>query len=288
MTVARATHITKRRKLAELFERGGEVRFNADGVNDGEPLKDDIVVWVRPPSPLERDQSLREATATRARAVLAAKRNPDEDPDSVTVQGNLAAMEVSDLIDFLLAQETGDHRQEANRRVLAEEEWEDFEALRDSMRQWEEEGFPETEEWQPLIDRDAEFGRQVDAAFEVIEAAAREAYELMSRPVLEKKVYNLRIEAVGNQAFMKTYQEQMLYFACRDGDDHSLYFFENVRELNGMPEEVQDALANKLASFIQNPADAKNSPGAAPGSASSEPPAKQETSEASIPEVVTA
>jgi hypothetical protein len=72
----RKSNIAKRRKLEELFARGTEVRFNSDGVNRGDPKDDDLVVWVTPPSPLQREQAVRDAQADRARLMLRIKRDP--------------------------------------------------------------------------------------------------------------------------------------------------------------------------------------------------------------------
>lgn len=288
MALAKITNIQKRRKLSELFEKGGEVRFNRDGVNEGDPTPEDIVVYVKPPNPLERDMSIRDATAVRARAILAAKRNPEGDDDAVASKAAIEDLTLDDLIEFLLGHQDSDLGMEAQRRVLLKNEWKDFEALRDSVRQWEELGFPEDDEWKDIEARDVEFDVQVRAELADLRETAREGLTMLDRDLLEKKAMERRIETIGNTAFMRAYQEQMLYYACRDGEDKSLYFFENSREMLTMPEEVQAALANKLASFINNPVDAKNSPRVVPSSDSSAPPANPETSEVSGPVGATA
>lgn len=285
--MAKVTNIAKRRKLSELFERGTEVRFNADGVNTGEPTPDDITVFVRPPNPFERDMALREAAACRARAVLAARRRPDEDADSITSIAAISNLSTDDLIDYLITQKEGDTLAEGQRRVLAEEEWKDFDQLRDSVRQWSEAGYPEDDHWLPIIERDNEFGRQVRAAADAVRDAAREAYRLVSREKLEEQAFEKRIDVLGNQAFMKAYQENMLFYACKD-EDKKTQFFETVQEILEAPEEVQEALANTLSSFLNSPGDAKNSQRAAPSSDSAEPSANQEISEPSGQETVSA
>lgn len=287
LTLAKITNIQKRRKLSELFERGGEIRFNADGVNEGDPTPDDIVIWVRPPNPLERDMAIRDASATRARATLAAKRDPEADDEAVASKAAIQDLSLTELIDFLLDSDESELTAEAQRNILDREEWKDFEALRDSVRQWEEAGFPDTDEWKEVEERDSAFGAQVRDEVVRLRVIAGEGLGMLDRSILEKKALDKRIETLGNQAFMRTYQEHMLYYACRDGDDKSLHFFENVNEMLSMPDEVQRALADKLASFINNPVDAKNSPRADRSSDSSVPPGKQEISEVSGPDGVT-
>lgn len=278
MTLAKITHIQKRRKLSELFERGGDVRFNEDGVNTGDPTPNDIVVYVRPPNPFERDMAIRDATARRARAILVAKNDPDSDDEIIASKAAIVEMSNDELIEYLVANQDNDLTAEAQRRVLDKSEWEDFEAFRDSVRQWEEAGYPEGEEWEAVERRDAIFGAQVAEELANLQEASREALNMLGRDQLEHKALEIRVDTLGNQAFMRAYQEQMLFYSCRDGDDHSLYFFENAKELLTMPEEVQKALADKLGSFINNPVDAKNSSRADRSSDLSVPPAEQETS----------
>ena len=78
----------------------------------------------------------------------------------------------------------------------------------------------------------------------------------------------------------------MLFYSCRDDEDHNELFFEDVKEMRSFPEELIRTLADSLSEFISQVAEAKNSPRAAPGSESAEPPVKPETSPASTPVTV--
>lgn len=276
----RLSNIQKRRKLQDLFVRGVEVRFNQDGVNEGEPTEDDVVVFVTPPSPLQREMAVRDGQAAKARAVLAMKR--DEGSDTATVsRAFVAEMDLNGLIEYLCAMSEGERQTEATRTILGKEEWADIDALRDSLREWEEAGYPEDDEWQLVLDRDKEYGDQVQAEMLVLLDAERDAYKLMPREVLEKKAMERRSEVHGTQEFMAAYQNSMLFFACRDADDHSVTFFETVQEMRSYPDEVQEALSLALATFISEVAEAKNSPRAGSGSDSVAPPVEPETSPAS-------
>ena len=300
---AQKTNIQKRRRLSELYARGAEARFNEGGGaafhesktdDEGEPLRiagsedfvrtdDDLVIWVRPPSPLQRDQALRESQAARSRALLTARRD-DDSADAAITKAFIAEMEDGTLIDYVLSASEQERREQAQREVLAEDEWKDFASLQDAMRQWDEAGNPRTDEWKPLIDKDVEFGRQISKATKEIREADRESFKMMGRGNLERKAFEKRIELIGSQAFVQEYERQMIFYACRDDEDHDLLFFEDVDDLSQQDELVQEVLSDTLATFIEDPAEAKNSPRVAPGSEVSELPEKPETSESSTPE----
>jgi hypothetical protein len=281
-------NIAARKRLAALYERGVELRFTADGVAKGpfdEPLDEDkgVAIWIAPPSPLQRQQALNEASASRARATLRARRE-DDSAEALAANAFLASMGHATLVDYVLTIGESDRRTQAQREVLALEEWEDFTALRDAMRQWDDAGNPDDDEWRPLVDRDREFGRQVNAAADRLREAARETLDSLPRAELERRAFDKRIDLVSSQAFMSTFEEWMMYYSCRDDRDHSELFFDSPEDLADSDQQIQDNVADAVAEFIQDPAEAKNSQGAASGSEPSELPEEPETSEASTPE----
>lgn len=283
---SKRTSIQKRKRLQALFERGGYVRFNDTGVvdKDAEEGPDDIKVWVGPPSPLQREMAIREAQAARSRAMLEA-RGDSNSSQYLNARAFLASLDQEQLADYVLDLDDADRMGRARREVLMEKEWEDFNALRDAMRQFEEAGSPQDDpEWEHLINRDRLFGDQVQEVFERLRDGDRESLMLQPRVELEKKALEKRVDQAGGTVFMKTYEDWMLYYACRDDEDHSQQFFEDLSDLKSMPDEVQDVLAHRLADFINEAAEAKNSPRAASGSASSVPSDAPETSEPSGPQ----
>lgn len=284
-------NIKARKRLQALYARGTVVRFNADGWEKGpfeEPLgpddEDTVEIYVCAPSPLQREQALREAQAARARASLAAKDENSDTNEAVMARGWVANLSLDGVIDNALELDEGERRASAEREVLSREEWEDFDALMDAMRQWDEAGNPRTEEWQPLIERDLEFGRQLREEANRRRADDRESMKMLPRKQLEERVFTKRIELAGTQAFMAKYEEQMLLYACRDPEDHDELFFFDGEELLSQDDLVQEALTTVLAEFIKDPREAKNSQRAESGSEQSEPPVEPEISEASIPE----
>jgi hypothetical protein len=80
----------------------------------------------------------------------------------------------------------------------------------------------------------------------------------------------------------------MTYYSVRDIKDHSQLFFESAKEWAEQDDQIRSTVNGALQGFIQEAAEAKNSQGVVSGSESSEPPSKQETSEASTPQAATA
>lgn len=283
MASKKKTNIEKRRRLAALYERGTDVRFNEDGVVEDEEDRsdDDVVLWVQPPNSLQREQAMRAAQSAKTRVNLAVK---DEDSDAYLEAALMAHnLDADGKRNYLLEAQMGDFRQRAIRDVLADDEWSDFSTLQDSMREWEEAGFPEDGEWASVKKRDEEYGKQVQARIKEIMEATRESLKILSDAELEEKVITRYGEALSNQAFMEAYEYHMLYFACRDDENHKQLFFEDVEDMRSMPEFVVQSLADELSEFIKDPREAKNSPRAVVGSQQSVPSSAPETSEASTP-----
>lgn len=282
----RRTNIQRRRRLQELFERGTEVRFNAGGVmNEGQSQsEDDVIVWVTPPSPLQREQAVRDAQATRAKLLLKAKNDPDSVPAAISEQ-YVREMSFEDKVMYLSEIDSAEIQTEATRNVLAQDEWEDIDALRDLMRQWEEAGSPTDDpEWNDLLQRDIEFGDEIQQEVIRISAAKEESLRMVAEDQLTERALEKRLEVMGNQAFMDAYQNNLVFYACRDEDDHRELFFENVEDMRSYPDEVQEAVLYAFSTFITEAGEAKNSPRVADGSEPSEPPVEPETSESSTPE----
>lgn len=286
--MSKQARIEKRKKLEALFDQGEYVWFTADNGRfvehtEDESTEEDMAIWVRPCDPLQREDVVREAQAARARVIVASK--DSESNEWLNVRAFIVSMEMDTLVEYVLDLDEGERISEARRTVLKESEWEDFNALRDSMRRYEEAGSPQgDEEWEPLLKRDREFGEQVSEVATELRKSAWDAMHLMPRAELEKRAFTKRSEQSGSTAFMREYEAGMLFYACRDDEDHSELYFDSINDLRAQPQDLQDALAAKLAVFISEAAEAKNSQGAAPSLPSSEPSDDPEISESSGPE----
>lgn len=280
--------IKKRRRLQELYARGREVRFTADSVQDGpfeESLGEDaeaVAMWICPPSPLQREQALRDAQAARQRALLRARKDEDS-LESAAARSFIAGLSDDQLHEYLLSLDQADRFQEAQRVVLKDDEWSDFTELQDAMRQWEEAGKPEGDEWTPLLERDTEFGKQVAAESDRLRDSALESLKAVPRPEKEKRAFDKRIELEASSAFMEHYEWAMMFYGCRDDEDHNELFFEDIDEMRSQDERIQKVIGDILGTFITDTREAKNLQRVAPGLESSVLPEEPETSEVSTP-----
>lgn len=298
-----ARNIAARRKLGELYEKGEELRFDAEGAVRGPfneeaqrhgPFEDpcgadEVAVWVTNPHPLQRDMALRDAQAARARAVLAVRRDK-ESLEYLTALSFLSEMSDDTLVEYVLVSGDDTRRQDAERDVLAQEEWSNISELQDSWRHYAEEPPDDADsdpQYQALLARDAEYGKQIRERQDQLREGDRDSLSLQPRAVVEKKAMESRADLIATQAFMHMYERQMQFYGVRDIDDHKQLFFESAKEMESYPKQVQDAVGEVLAQFLDG-SQAKNSPRVASGSTSSEPPVSPETSEASTPQTLSA
>lgn len=298
-----ATNIKSRRKLSDLYKRGVEVRFGpgdggeptgkvgpfVDSDGSPEPLPEDwVACWVQPPSPLQREQALRDAQAARARSLVRAKRDENSE-EHLTAMAFLMEMTDETLIDYVLVSDMESRRQDAMREVLAEDEWKDITTYQEAFRQFDEmdeEDLKDNDEYKAMLEVDAKFGTQIADRERELYEAAYEALKMQGRPTVEKRALEKRSEIAASQVFMAEYERQMMFYSVRDIDDHGVLFFESARECAEQEDGVREIFAEALEQFISDVGEAKNSQGAASGSESSEPPSEPETSEASTPQTV--
>lgn len=303
-------NIKARRKLSDLYKTGVEIRFGPNGpqvgkepdgtigglVRDDEgneipPGEDDIQMWIQPPNPLHRDMAMRDAQASRAKALVRAKRD-EESEEHLTVMAFLADMSDETLLEYCLIQQNDEFRQDAIREVLGEDEWEDMNSYQEAIRQYDEtdltmEQLLEDPEWVALNELDVKFGKQVAGREKEIREAAREGLLVQlsaGRGNLERKALKFRSEQVGTQAFMHRYEQEMLFYSVRDFEDNGVLFFGSSREFAEQNDEIKQTISAALAPFISDSAEAKNWQGVVSGLGSSEPPNEQETSGASTPQ----
>lgn len=299
--------IRARRKLAELYRTGVEVRIGLgdDGEpkgriapggkgkfldDDGKPVPvgdDEVALWIQPASPLQREQALRDAQGARAKALLRAKREKDSE-EHLTVMAFLVEMDDEQLYEYVLASQRDERRQQAVRELLGEDEWAEVTTWQDAMAGFEEnppeEGTADWDDYQQLLQLDQKFGDEVEKRELSMRESALDVMRMRGRAAAEEEALKRRSEVAGSQAFMYEYEHKMLFFSVRDPDATGQLFFESARELAEQPEAFHGILQEALEPFISEVAEAKNSPGAASGSDSSELPNKPEISEASTPQ----
>lgn len=303
------TNLKARRKLSELFKEGIEVRFwqTEDGPvgaraphkdekewqnAEGEPLQppsgdEAVALWVQPPNPFQREMAMRDAQGARARALIRAKRDADSE-EQLTILAFLADMSMETLIDYVLQSDEDTRRNDAIRETLAEEHWADVNDIQEALRQFDEMAEDELkqhqDEYDAVLERDSQFGKEVAERQAQLTEAARDVLKMRNRDDLERRALDKRSEIVGSQAFMYEYELQMHFYSCREIADNKALFWESAREFAEAHETIKELVSNANSLFISDGGEAKNSPGVASGSDSSEPPSEPETSDPSTPE----
>lgn len=262
-------NITARKKLGALYARGIAVRFGEDGPRYGDQkngsfseedvlLEDEIEIWVAPPNPHQREMAMREAQASRARSLLRVKSDENSE-EYLTTKAYLAEMDIVTLTDYLVIATQEERTQAAIREILAKAEWENIDELRDAMAQFDEAADAASDpEWQSLLERDIEYGKQVAEVEARLADEERVSLSVLDRDDLEKRGMERRKEIVGSQAFIYEYERQMKFYAVREPGNHATLFFENAKELTEQDELIQIAISEALTRFIKDGSEAKN------------------------------
>lgn len=264
------TAIKARKKLSELYKKGVEVRFGPNP-ETGEPEgkigpfedpagPDQVCMYVRAPSSIQREMALRDGNAKRARALVNAKRHEDSE-EHLTILAFMADMDDETLYDYVIIGDQAERRQEAVREILALDEWKDMTDLQDAMRQFMEMSEEEREadpEWESMRERDDQFGDQVAEREKELIDSMREALRMQGRARAEEKALTKRAELAGSQAFLQEYERQMLFYSIRTVEDEGELFFSSARELAEQPEDVLEVLAEAVLPFISDGNEAKN------------------------------
>lgn len=296
--------IKARRLLSDLFKEGVEIRFGKDPqtgekkgwigpfLNDeGQPKlcpDDQVAMFITPADPLQREIAMREANAKRARALVRSKREESSE-EHLTIMAFLADMDDETLVDYVILGDTPRRRADAEREILALDEWKDMESYQDAMRQFSSkspEELLDDPEWEAMMELDEKFATQIEERELELRDAQRDVLRMRvrsDRGQVERQALDKRAEMVGTQAFMNEYELQMTYFSVRDPDDITKLFFDNPEQLARQPEVVREAIHDALMPFITDGNEAKNSLRAASGSPQSELPSEPEISASSIP-----
>ena len=264
-------NIAARKKLSALYARGIAVRFGADGARfgtkpNGQFEDDDVLgeeeveLWIAPPNPHHREMAMREAQAARARSLLAIKKQDKDSEEYLTSQAYLADMDLATLIDYLIIA-TGDQRtQAAIREVLAKDEWENIDELRDAMAQYQddENADPSDPQYKALLERDIEYGQQVAEVEKRLTEEERVSLEVLSRDDLEKRALERRGEIAASQAFIYEYERQMKFYSVREPGNHDTLWYSKPQELTEESEVIQAAIEEALRRFLKDGTEAKN------------------------------
>lgn len=274
-----AKKVAKRPHLKDLF-RTGKLISIAGTLEDGTAAESEI--WIQKPQAWQNDEASTMARAKQARR-RAKFRNPEADEYQV-FSGNVDELSKEEVLVELLRIENQKLHQQAYQEVLHDSDnpdkpkWgeggQDYVDLLEAVQQRYNEirehnaGIDDTELGikletdEELIRLNAqmdEFQAEVKAKLDVLLRAQETSLKKLSVEVLRKKLLDKLIDMDVNLHYYQEYRMQMLFYACRDPDDHSQPYFEEIGEIWELPELVRSKLFAEYDAIDQGIDDLKNS-----------------------------
>lgn len=278
----------KRRRLTDIMKVGKTVLFeDPDG---------DVEIWMQKPNKVEMDSIYRRANAEKARFLIRAKDH--ESDEWMEAYAAVLDMEDGDLtLNLAMAPDLGRARARIEAQLEFDEdgEWAKEEYLQSLYDLWngdedtkglrehyalDPEG--ETEEGAKALEVLGElerFRQQVEAAFAVEREAVEAAWRARSPEDVTEIAVEQYLESVANSVFMNEFSRQQIFYACREPDDHLKKYFGTLDEMDELSDTVRLRLDLEITAFMQDVNEGKDSPATPDGSAPSEPPVTEGTSQ---------
>lgn len=249
---------TKRPHLRDLFQAGELLTIEAGGQT--------FEVWVRNPPVDDHDEAIRKAGAKSARLRAAFK--DQESDDALSLQSDLDQLETrQNLEEFILSGEDADLREQAYNDVLFGEwgsNWSDEEkngqpglaylhtleglfTRKDELREKgveprEIEEDPEVVRLQAAYDA---FQGEVDERLGALRQAFKAKFQNEDEVALRKEAEKRLVDLLSRSAWVDEYMRWMLYFSCRDPDNHRQLYFNSPAEIGDLPQGIQTQIQEK-------------------------------------------
>lgn len=252
--------LPKRRRLADLYKVGKMVTVTDDEGNE-------VEVWIQKISPIEMRRALDAAHAARAK-VAAARNAPDDDERRVSASieaewdGFIGPRE--QMIDFLAGAEIAKVRQTHEAELAAEDEWSKndyYSGLRDAWQDGLQEKFnadPDDKEASHVFKELSRFMAEMDKRVEREVKAIRRGYNSDTDEELRRKVIDSLIESESDQAWIECFRKTQLYFAVRDPEDKTTFYFEEVDEIDVLDPRVTNQLFAEFDGLMVDPSEGKD------------------------------
>jgi hypothetical protein len=235
----------KKRSLFDLYVTGEELVFD-DG--DGESVK----IWVQKLTPGETQECVEMARPGKQK-ILSIKRLDDDDPQKLRYLDELESggyETEQDYIEFILRDKINEAYISARERVADEEEWSKEEYLSGLQKAWNDELYakwladPDDEEASRVY---SELKRYTDKVNEEAQSEKNELiYEIqdLSMQALKRRAVNSLIEEHSDNVLLNEFRKYQLYYAVRDGEDHSKRYFDSADQIKYLPEPVFNRIQN--------------------------------------------
>lgn len=263
----------KQRRLGDLYVRGKEL-----APDDGNgPVK----VWMAKLNEVDREAALRRANAAKARYLI--DTDNEESDVFAAAYGDIREFEDREtLIRFII----GDELARARRRIEAErandeDTWGKEGYLQGLYDEWtgtdESPGLKETFETNPG-DPDVERVKaELDRYREEVDDEVRAYGERLEKDWVDVDLDTIRRRAAhellqlrANEAFVREYQRQQLFYSIRDAANHRQRYFSNIGEVDDLDDEVRVYLIDQFNSLMVDHVEGKDSPPPAASSNSSD------------------
>ena len=269
-----ATKEKPRAHLSDLFLVGRDVTISSDGV--------DYVLWMRRPSATQSEEAAGAANAKSLRLKMQ-YRNKDGDR-YLTLSESVADLDdVAELLDLRVRFGETDLRQRAFNEVLHSADhgsdwtedgrylslltaitarWDEIHKYNEEMEKAgsDDRIVPENDEQlSELLKEQDKFTAEVDARFEELKAEVRVLHQNKPLAQLRNEIIKESIDVEARAYWYQEYQIRMLYYACRDLDDHEKMYFANPDDVLELPSFIRQELYREYEELERGADDVKNS-----------------------------
>lgn len=216
--------------------------------------KEPITVWVQNLNTPEHEIAKRKAAAARATTLM--WRHDPTSEGYLEVRDQIEGIEITDVIDHILADEMFERSQAAEAETAAEEEWSNDDYLDGLRDAWEPpDGEPGLKDVWARGPDDDETGGRYAAALKCLDEMKRFAGQVDEtlQPIAEQLLVGMRtepeselrdrctkiyIKAAGLEAWTEEYLRCEMWLGTRLADDHAVRYLEDRKAVDRLPEHA--------------------------------------------------
>jgi len=252
--------VPNRPHLRDLYGEGQEIVIKVWATDELQ----EVPVWMRRPNPIDQQEAQRSGRAVRARTKL----RMSEGDERLALEQEIDGLKKGEVCDQLISFSKAEFDAQAQNDVLYDEKvgddwsetgdndlhdvteayqarWVEIVEMNEERESEEQElvqpeNDVELQRLQAVID---EFEKQIqERSIELVDAE-KAGLMRFKRSGLNKKLIERNIEVEADLEFYQEYQLQMLFYACREPDDHSQPYFKSPREILEYPQLVRTQLS---------------------------------------------
>ena len=282
-------NVKRRRRLGDLYVRGKEFE-----VDDG--TGDPVVVWIQKLNEIERDATLRRASAVKARYMLECEQEETE-LFVATLASVREFLERDAMVNVIISEEVAKAQQRLEAQMIHDEDgWGKENRITELIELWtgtddvpglaaayaEDENDPEALRVKGEVEAfEADLKRKVEEEQQRLigdldDTPDNELARVAAREVLKRRA---------DDEFMREWHRQQIFYAVREPDDRHKRYFGTLQEVDDLDDQVRDLLERQCNLLFVEANEGKDSRPSTSYSSSSEP-TETETKASSGLEVV--